>query len=205
MPLLKRQEKEIKNKLWIKIFSSVVISQHQFVELLAISMSLFEDGITRSICLWHVYLPQKSSNIFIIIFMQLSIFTLWSPGSYGDQTRRQILPNSTPIFVPSNAEIVASVIRHRGIGIVPVSNPYGGSVNESWEALEKCREELIIAGSHILTLDHAIVQRKEHVWSKYAEYSLILKHTIRVNRRLIRFILVMNFEKVRALLVLSIW
>lgn len=98
--------------------------------------------------------------------MQSSIFVLWSPGSYGDQTRRQILPNSTPIFVPSNAQIVASVIQHNGVGIVPVSNPYWGSVNESWEALEKYREELIIAGSHVLPLDHAIVQRKIHVWNE---------------------------------------
>jgi prephenate dehydratase len=98
--------------------------------------------------------------------MQLSIFTLWSPGSYGDQTRRQILPHSTPVFIPTNSEIVTSVIQYNGIGIVPVSNPYWGSVNESWETLEKYREKLIIAGSHILPLDHAIVQRTEHVWNE---------------------------------------
>ena len=144
----------------------MVTSRHLFAEVRRISMPLSGVGITRSICLWHIWLLQKSSNIFIIIFMQLSIFTLWSPGSYGDQTRRQILPNSTPIFIPSNSQIVTSVIQHNGVGIVPVSNPYWGSVNESWEALEQYREHLIIAGSHVLPLDHAIVQKKEHVWNE---------------------------------------
>lgn len=144
----------------------MVTSQHRFAEVRPISMPLSEDGITRSICLWRIWFLQKLSNIFIIIFMQLSIFTLWSPGSYGDQTRRQILPLSTPIFVPTNSEIVTSVIQHNGIGIIPVSNPYWGSVNESWEALEKHRKHHIIAGSHTLPLDHSVVQRIEHMWNE---------------------------------------
>lgn len=98
--------------------------------------------------------------------MTLTIHTLWSPGSYGDQARHQILPDSTPIFVSTNSNIVSLVIEHNDIGIIPVSNPYGGSVNESWEALEKNRKQLIIAGSHTLPLDHAIVQRVEHMWNE---------------------------------------
>lgn len=98
--------------------------------------------------------------------MTLTIHTLWSPGSYGDRARHQILPDSTPIFVPTNSDIVNAVIKNNGVGIIPVSNPYGGSVNESWEALEKQRKYIIIAGSHTLPLDHAIVQRAEHVWNE---------------------------------------
>ncbi len=177
----------------------MVTSRHLFAEVRRISMPLSGVGITRSICLWHIWLLQKSSNIFIIIFMQLSIFTLWSPGSYGDQTRRQILPNSTPIFIPSNSQIVTSVIQHNGVGIVPVSNPYWGSVNESWGALEQYREKLVIAGSHILPLDHVQSSKKKNMYEiRYAEYFLILKHIIRAESSSIQLILVMSSMKARA-------
>lgn len=144
----------------------MAISQHQFVGHLAIFTSLSEAGIIRSICLWHVCLLQKSFNIFTIIFMSLSIFVLWSPGSYGDQTRLQILPDSTPNFIETNVGIVEAVIQNNGIGIVPVSNPYKGEVWDVWSTLEEYRQSLIIAGSHVLPLDHAVVQRREDVWRK---------------------------------------
>lgn len=151
----------------------MVTSRQLSAEVRPISMPLSGVGITRSICLWYRESSQQICHIFIIIFMHSSIIVLWSPGSYGDQTRHQILPHSIPIFVPSNSHIVDSVVEHNGVGIIPVSNPYWGSVNESWEALEKHRKCLIIAGSHTLPLDHAVAQKIEHVW---AEVQRIFSH-----------------------------
>lgn len=89
-----------------------------------------------------------------------TIITLWSPGSYGDQARKAILPESEVFYVSRNKDIVDTVVQENGLWIVPVSNPYGGEVWESWEALEEHRQSLIIAGSYTLPLDHAVVQRR---------------------------------------------
>lgn len=95
-----------------------------------------------------------------------TIITLWPRESYGDQARAEILPLSEAHYVETNADIVRRVIEQGAIGIIPVSNPYGGEVWESWSAIEENRSSLVIAGSHTLPLDHALIQRHEHVWSE---------------------------------------
>lgn len=57
--------------------------------------------------------------------MHTPLSILRPAGSYGDQTREHIFPGSTPSFVATNEGIVEQVIQNDGIGIVPVSNPYG--------------------------------------------------------------------------------
>lgn len=94
--------------------------------------------------------------------MPLTVHTLWSPGSYGDQTRLKIFPDSTADFAETNGDIVESVIQRNGIGIIPVSNPYWWFVHESWEALEKHRSALIIASSHTIPIDHAVIRKIEY-------------------------------------------
>ena len=94
-----------------------------------------------------------------------TIITLWPRESYGDQARAEILPLSEAHYVETNADIVRTVIEEDAIGIIPVSNPYGGEVWESWAAIEENRTSLVIAGSNTLPLDHALIQRHEHVWS----------------------------------------
>lgn len=92
--------------------------------------------------------------------MPLNVYVLEAPGSYGDQVRRKVLPDSNPIFIATNEGIVEQVVSLNGIGIIPVANSHRGRVEKSWDALEENRDHLIIAGSHEFTLDHALVKLK---------------------------------------------
>lgn len=95
-----------------------------------------------------------------------TIITLWSPGSYGDQARQVILPQSRALYVPKNPDIVRKVVEENRVWIIPVSNPYWWEVWDAWSTLEDYRWDIIIAGSHILTLDHSVVQRIGDVWKQ---------------------------------------
>lgn len=95
-----------------------------------------------------------------------NIITLGSPGSYGDQVRRRILPLSQAEYVKYHIDIIRKVVEEDGIWIVAVSNPYQGEVSDVWSTLDKYRQALVIAGSDILPLDHVVVQRTEDVWNQ---------------------------------------
>lgn len=108
--------------------------------------------------------------------MALKICVLEWPGSYGDQVGKELFPDSIATYIDSNAAIVKAIIEREVewcIGIVPVSNLYGGEVNESWKSLEKGRGKLVVAGSFSIKPDHAVVRRKEHAGK---EVTRIISH-----------------------------
>ncbi len=146
----------------------MVTSQHRFAEVQHISMPLSGVGITRSICLRRIWLLQKSSNIFIIIFMKTYIL---APGSYGEKVADTMsISKDGRIYTfreweesgkDGNILIAEKVAQdpNGALWIIPVHNLHGMVVGKAVAAIIQQGNAVTIVGDHLLPISHVLAAK----------------------------------------------